>query len=101
MAGAARQCWSFALQLLAVLAFATLHAAPLHAQTVWVNPANGTWATGANWSAGVPGPSIDALINATGAAYTVSHSGGTINAQTLSINSADATLALSGGAILN
>ncbi len=65
------------------------------AQTAWLLPANGTWTTGSNWSAGVPSSSLDAIIDAVGTPYVISHSGGTINARTLALNSPDATLALS------
>lgn len=65
------------------------------AQTAWLLPVNGTWTTATNWSAGAPSSSVDAIIDAIGAPYVISHSGGTINARTLALNSLDATLALS------
>ena len=76
-------------------------ATPAFAQTAWLNPASGTWSTAANWSGGVPTGSVDTTINVTGSPYIVSQSGGTISARTLSINSADATLARSGSAVLD
>src|SRR5215471_4326566 len=61
-------------------------------QDDWNTAASGSWGTAANWSNGVPTSSLDALINATGAAYTVSLVSAAV-ANSLVINSSNATLA--------
>ncbi len=61
-------------------------------QDDWNTAASGSWGTGANWSNGVPTSSIDALVNATGAAYTVSLVSAAV-ANSLVIDSSNATVA--------
>ncbi len=92
------------LHLLAATMFAVtcgLAPVPAGAQTAWLSPADGSWTNAANWSAGLPTASIDTTINVTGSPYIVSQSGGTITARTLFIDSANARLNLTGGALLN
>jgi hypothetical protein len=70
--------------------------------SLWLAPASGTWSTGANWSMGVPnngvpaGTTYRAIIDATGAAYTV-----TLNTSAgvdeLVLDSLDATLTHTSG----
>src|SRR5262249_48059530 len=55
----------------------------------------GNWATGTNWSNGLPGPATTALINRAGT-YTVTSSG-TVTIDTLS-SIQTATLSITGGA---
>jgi hypothetical protein len=58
----------------------------------WNTAASGSWGTATNWSNGAPTSSLDALINATGASYTVSLVSAAV-ANSLVINSSNATLA--------
>ena len=73
----------------------------------WLNPADGTWITPANWSSnpnfpnnGTPANTVyNAVINATGVPYTVTLASA-VTVQGFTLDSNDATLSLNGGAIL-
>ncbi|MEQ1518088.1 MAG: hypothetical protein ABL931_16535, partial [Usitatibacteraceae bacterium] len=94
---------SFQRSVAAFLSAAAILGSATHAdaQTAWLAPVNGTWTTGANWTAGAPSGGVATSITATGAPYTVSQSGGNIFAASLLMDSPDATLSLSSGARLN
>jgi subtilisin family serine protease len=63
---------------------------------VWINPGDGDWSVGANWSTGTPpGPGDDVVINTP---HTVTHSSGTDSVHSLS-DSAGATLDITGGSL--
>ncbi|HEY1708218.1 MAG TPA: hypothetical protein VGG10_08120 [Rhizomicrobium sp.] len=63
--------------------------------TNWNMAVTGNFATGGNWAHGTPDTNADAVVAATGAAYIVKVSSADV-AQTLTVDSADATL-LEGG----
>ncbi|MBX3352014.1 MAG: hypothetical protein KF684_03705 [Phycisphaeraceae bacterium] len=88
--------------LVACAGLAAIATGPAFAQQVdsnWLNPASGTWSAGANWSTspnapnnGAPaGTTYRAIIDAAGAAYTVTLNSG-VTIDELVLNSADATL---------
>jgi hypothetical protein len=82
--------------IVTLLVAAAASAVPALGQTSWATAASGNWNALANWSpAAVPISTTDTTITATGSAYTVT----TNTAQstgTLTLNSANATLLISG-----
>ncbi len=75
-------------------------------QSDWVTAANGDWNAPANWSsADFPDNAgftfYDVLINAAGSPYTVTLSGLNIDVDTLTLDSADATLLIRNGAVFS
>src|SRR5947209_8969122 len=63
----------------------------------WINPAGGSWTTGANWSTGSPpAAGQDAVIPALAGNATITHSAGADTVQSLSTGT---KLVLSGGTL--
>ncbi|MEM1186164.1 MAG: hypothetical protein AAGI53_14325 [Planctomycetota bacterium] len=85
--------------LWAFVAAAGLPVAAFGQPTSWLDAVDGTWSDAARWTGGVPGATSDVTIDATGAAYT-----STINADflinSLTLDSADATLVLQSNSVL-
>src|SRR5579862_5041409 len=74
-------------------------APPGPATTAWANPASGNWTSAANWTNGVPSSATDATIGGAGL-YTVTLSGTSGTAHSLTISDPSATLALTQAASL-
>ena len=78
---------------------ASSHALAQQVDSTWLSPVSGTWNVGTNWSTspnapnnGSPaGATYRAIIDATGAAYTVTLNSG-VTIDELMLNSADATI---------
>jgi len=85
------------LRLCAIGAACACLQGSLHAQEVWGSATSGNWNLNTNWSPGtVPGSTTITTIAATGSAYTVTLSGSSGDIATLTLDSANATLAISG-----
>lgn len=65
----------------------------------WTSALSGQWSSSGNWTPSGPptGAGNDALINASGAAYTVSYNVPSLTISSLTINSANATLSFVSG----
>lgn len=99
------RCLARALCLASLAAVCTVHAATI--TSTWTNAASGTWNVDANWtnvapSGGFPnnggGTTYEALISATGTAYTVTLNS-SVTVETLSLASANATLSHTAGTL--
>jgi hypothetical protein len=66
---------------------------------VWTNATSGAWTTAGNWTGGVPGSGDITLVLAAGTPYTITLSSALGETGTLSIDSPDATLLLSGSTL--
>src|SRR5215831_14664024 len=82
-----------------VLLLCVAAAGPATADTSWTNPTGGLWSNPANWSAGVPGASDQALITLAGT-YTVTlDQNASVAGITLGAGSGQQTLAANGRTI--
>ncbi|MEM7317064.1 MAG: hypothetical protein AAF497_28355, partial [Planctomycetota bacterium] len=72
-----------------------LEARSLLAANLWLSPSSGNWFDDSNWSDGVPTADDDVVISGSGSPFTVTinNSASTAVANSVTINSADATLA--------
>src|SRR4051812_12418568 len=82
---------------LAATAFLTLATGNAIANTTtWLSAANGSWLSDNNWSNGAPGPSTDAIVNATGANYTITSQGANNPINSFLLNSVNAKINFGG-----